>query len=141
MGENQPAWRPPEAYVHGVEAPIVILPGRVCAWLEHHLDMHSLRVENRGRDAEVDSALNAIRLTALLWKRANSVPGRKPAEVPEVVAEWYSTTTAADYLGITDRGVRQAIKDGRLNATQQIDGRHQIHVEDLLHFKAARRAA
>jgi excisionase family DNA binding protein len=119
----------------------MILPGRVAAWLEHHLRLNSVRVEVRGRDAEVDSALNAIRLVAVAWRNTNSVPGRKPPEVAEEMPSFYNTTAAATYLGITDRGVRQAIKDGRLEATQTIDGRHQIHAEDLLHFAASRRAA
>jgi excisionase family DNA binding protein len=136
--DNKPAFRPPSAYVHGLNGPVVILPARVCAWLEYHAALNKLRIERRGIDPEVDQALVAVRVAAVAWR--TSATGRTTAPEPEVPEEWVSTAQAAEHLGITDRAVRLAIKEGRLTATQ-VDGNHRISSEALAHFIAARNAA
>lgn len=132
--------RPPEAYVHGVGAPVVVVPGRVCAWLERHARLNEVRIENRGVDAEVDAVLVALRLAALSWR--TSATGTPVAAKPEATADlnqWLSTTQAADILYITDRAVRLAISEKRLPATQ-VNGRYRIAREDIKHFAAAKAA-
>lgn len=134
---QQPA-RPPSAYIHGVGSPSVVVPGRVAAWLESH-GLNELRIVARGADAEVDNVLVAIRTAAMAWRAAAT--GSKQAPEPEVTREskWYSTTEAAERLGITDRAVRLAIQEKRLHATN-LDGRWRINTEDIEHFKAAKAA-
>ena len=132
--------RPPEAYVHGVGAPVVVVPARVCAWLERHARLNEVRIENRGADAEVDAVLVALRLAALTWRA--SATGSPVAAKPEATADlnqWVGTKQAADILYITDRAVRLAISEKRLPATQ-VNGRYRIAREDIQHFAAAKAA-
>ncbi|WP_380161560.1 helix-turn-helix domain-containing protein [Kineococcus sp. R86509] len=93
----------------------------------------------RGADPEVDAVLVAVHLAALTWRTATGSDPRnteeQPAEFPDM-----STRVAADTLGITERGVRQAITRGHLHATR-VDGRWRITRENLAHFQAARTAA
>ncbi|MGF6834000.1 hypothetical protein QF015_002175 [Paenarthrobacter sp. TE4293] len=133
--------RQASAYVHGVGSPVVVLPGRVCAWLERYAKLNEVRIQNRGADAEVDAVLVAVRLAALAWRDAAT--GSSVAAKPEAATDlkrWFTTTQAGDKIGITDRAVRLAIKEHRLKASN-IDGRWRIALEDIEHFKAAKAAA
>jgi excisionase family DNA binding protein len=133
------AFRPPAAYIHGVAGPCVILPARIAAWLESHAEINQIRLEARGVDPEVDAVLNAIRVAAMAWR--TSATGTPHAAEPEEMSEslWMSTTTAADKLDMTDRGIRQAIRENRLRATN-VSGRWRINEEDLEHYRTARAA-
>ena len=132
--------RPPEAYIHGVAAPIVILPARVAAWLERHAGLNDLRVRARGNDPEVDSVLQAMHRASLHWRTTATGSNHAPEpEAPTDLNQWLSTTQAADRLGITDRAVRLAIAEHRLPATN-LNGRWRITPEDIAHFKAAKAA-
>lgn len=132
--------RPPAAYIHGVDAPVVVIPARVCAWLERHARLNEVRIRERGSDPEVDAVLVALRLAALTWRTAatGSPVAAKP-EAPADLNQWLSTTQAADILYITDRAVRLAISEKRLPATL-VNGRWRITREDIRHFAAARAA-
>ncbi|WP_432542319.1 helix-turn-helix domain-containing protein [Kineococcus sp. SYSU DK002] len=133
-------YRPPEAYVHGVGAPAVIVPGRVAAWLEQHAGLQRIRIDVRGADPEVDAVLAALRLAALTWRgtACGTTQGNTEEQAP--LSADMSTSTAAARLGITERGVRLAITRGRLTA-HQVDGRWHITPENLAHYLAARAAA
>jgi excisionase family DNA binding protein len=126
-----------EQLILGADGPGVYLSARVCAYLNRHAGLEQFRLSNRGIDPEVDAALVAIRLLELHFR--NSATGTKEAAKPELAAssKWLSTTETADRLGITDRGVRTAIADGRLKA-ENIAGRWRINLENLEHFKALR---
>lgn len=132
--------RPPTAYVHGVDAPVVIIPARVCAWLERHAHLNEVRIRERGYDPEVDAVLVALRLAALAWRATatGTAVAAKP-EAPTDLKQWMSTTEAADILYITDRAVRLAIQEDRLKATN-VNGRWRITREDIQHFAAAKAA-
>lgn len=133
--------RQPSAYVHGVGSPVVVLPGRVCAWLERYAKLNEVRIQNRGVDAEVDAVLVAVRVAALAWRdSATGSPVAAKPEAPTDLKKWFTTTQAGDKIGITDRAVRLAIKERRLKASN-IDGRWRIALEDIEHFKAAKAAA
>lgn len=133
--------RPPTAYVHGVDAPVVVIPARVCAWLERHASLNEVRIRERGADPEVDAVLVAVRLAALTWRTtATGTPVAAKPEAPTDLNQWFSTGQAADRLGITDRAVRLAIQEQRLHATN-VAGRWRISKEDLQHFSAAKNAA
>ncbi|QRY39427.1 helix-turn-helix domain-containing protein [Microbacterium hominis] len=74
-----------------------------------------------------------------LWRR--SVTGTARAAQPErtAVSEWLTTAQAAALVGFTDRGIRKAITEGRLDATN-VDGRWRISREALAHFRSRLRA-
>lgn len=132
--------RPPTAYIHGVGAPVVVIPARVCAWLERYARLNEVRIRERGTDPEVDAVLVALRLAALTWR--TTATGTPIAAKPEALADlnqWLSTTQAADILYITDRAVRLAIQENRLKATN-VNGRWRITREDIQHFRAAKAA-
>ena len=135
------AERTPAHYVHGMAGPVVIVPGRIAAWLERHADLNTVRVSSRGLDAEADAVLVALRVAALAWRGA-ATGSQKPAEpeVPGSSRQWMTTTQAGTRLGITDRAVRLAIQEGRLPATN-VDGHWRITNEDIAHFTAAKKAA
>lgn len=134
------AQRSPAAYIHCVGAPVVVIPARVCAWLERHARLNEVRIRERGSDPEVDAVLVALRLAALTWR--TTATGTPVAAKPEPASElnqWLSTTQAADILYITDRAVRLAISEKRLPATF-VNGRWRITREDTQHFAAAKAA-
>lgn len=104
-------------------------------------DMKKLRARVRGRYPHISQELLDLRTVAMSFD-----PQRLPeAEVdfPEVAAEseagWLSSQRAADLLGMTDRGVRLACSEGRLEA-EQVGKRWRISQEAYQAFKAARAA-
>lgn len=135
---NRVPVRPAEHLVH--VGPVVILSGRVCAYLNRYANLERFRIEHRGSDPEVDHALVAMKIAALNWSA--SATGSTEAARPEVGASsetWMSTEQAATALGITSRAIRQAIAEHRLNAT--LVGRTwRINKEDIAHYRANRSA-
>ncbi|MGW3854732.1 helix-turn-helix domain-containing protein [Micromonospora arida] len=136
-------FRPPAAYVHGLDGPTVVVPGRVAAWLERHANLRQIRTGHRGADPEVDSVLVALAVAAAAWRQQTGVSsdhGTDQRKQPEHESESRLTTTqAANLLNITDRGVRAAIARHRLNA-QRVGDQWLIDREDLEHFRAGRAA-
>jgi len=128
--------RPPEHLVHGLEGPVVIVSGRVAAWLNRHAGLNEYRIDHRGEDPDVDSTLNALRIAELKWREA--VTGTKEAAPPEPQREWMSTTQAATQTRIGERAIRKAIDAGRLKAIS-VNGRWRIRREDLAHYQANRK--
>ncbi|MBB6343777.1 excisionase family DNA binding protein [Nonomuraea muscovyensis] len=131
--------RPAEHYVYGATGPVVVVPGRVAAWLERHAQLGRLRIERRGQDPEVDAVLAALRQAAAAWR--SSATGTPNTNQPEPVplSPQMGTSSAADLLGITDRAVLKAIHEGRLPA-ERVAGRWLITREDVEHFRAGRAA-
>lgn len=129
--------RPAEHLIHGVDGPIVIVTGRVAAYLNRYAGLDAYRRANRGADAEVDQALQALRRADLWWRE--SATGTKKAPEPELDAsfEWLSTTQAGTQLGVTDRAIRKAIDEGRLKALR-VDDRWRISRTDFEHYRAGR---
>ena len=127
--------RPPEHLVHGLDGPIVIVSGRVAAWLNRHAGLDQFRIDHRGEDGEVDSTLVALRLAELKWREAAT--GTKQAAPPEPESQWLSTNQAATRTHLGERAIRKAIYEGRLKATNS-NGRWRIQFEDLAHFQANR---
>lgn len=138
--------RPPEHLVHGVDGPVVILSARVCAYLGRYGGLDQFRVSHRGRDGEVDAALQAISAVAKKWR--DSATGTKvagPAE-PEpqsgqAETTWMTTTRAGTLLGVTDRAIRKAIQEGRMPGAKRVGKQWQVTRADVEHFRAGRRAA
>ena len=131
--------RPAEHFLHG-DAAVVIVPRRVCAYLNRYAGLEQFRRDNRGHDAEVDNVLVAFRVAELSWREAAT--GTREAPEPELEGSsthWMSTTQAAAQLGVGDRAVRKAIAEGRMQA-ENIAGRWRIQQEQLQHFRARRTA-
>lgn len=128
------------AYVHGLEGPVVVVSGRVAAWLERAAALDRLRVEARGSaDAEVYAVLAALHTAALAWR--GSVSGTPPANRAELPPPSSSMTVqeVAARVGLGDRAVTKAIAKGRLRARRS--GRQWlIEAEDVVHYEAARAA-
>jgi excisionase family DNA binding protein len=142
MASPEPRARPAEHLVHGINGPVVIIDGAVCALLNRLLGLDKIRAQVRGKDAQLDQTLLAIRLAGVATE--SSAPGTGIAAQPEPgprlqgqLNETFSTSTAATILNMTDRGVRKAITEKRLKATL-LDGRHRITREDLSAFMADR---
>ncbi len=140
--EPAPDLRPAGAYLHG--GPCVIVPPAVAAWLLSATDLARLRVAHRGEDPQRDAVLLALTHCANLWRTSTtsaitSVCGSALATEAEAVApsEYMNTSRAADELGITTRGVRLALEQGRIPATR-VDGRWQLHPADVAAYRRTR---
>ncbi len=125
----------PRRLVHGLDGnPVVILSARMCALLARHAGLDEFRISHRGVDQEMDATLQAMRAAATAWR--SSTTGTPDAVKPEPPrSSWMTTTQAAAQLQITARGIRKAIDEGRLTATNA-DGRWRITREDLEHYRA-----
>ncbi len=140
--EPAPDLRPAGAYLHA--GPCVIVPPAVAAWLLSATDLARLRVAHRGEDPQRDAVLLALTHCANLWRTsttsaATSVCGSALATEAETVApsEYMNTSRAADELGITTRGVRLALEQGRIPATR-VDGRWKLHPADVAAYRRTR---
>lgn len=136
------AWRPPGAFVHGLDGPVVAVPGRVAAWLERYADLRQVRTANRGVDAEVDAVLVALATAAAIWRlqRTGADHGTELGKPAEPVPSSLTTAQAATLLRIGERAVRKACAEGRLPATRHGDC-WSIDREDVEHYRGGRRAA
>lgn len=133
--------RPAEHLVH--KGTVAVIDARVCSLLNKLVGLDKLRARVRGQDAQLDQALLAIRLAGVSYDES-SCSGTRVAAQPEPgprlqgqLNETFSTSTAATILHITDRAVRKAIVEKRLQATL-LDGRYRITREDLSAFMADR---
>ncbi|WP_171467684.1 helix-turn-helix domain-containing protein [Cellulosimicrobium sp. 72-3] len=129
-----------KGYLVGTQGPAVMVPARVAAWLEVRAGLSSVRAKARGTDPEVDAVLFALRMAGLAWRTSATGSEVEPEpEVPRESSQWLSTGQAAELLGITDRAVRLAIREGRLDA-EQVAGRYRISRPNFEHYRAARAA-
>lgn len=99
----------------------VILTGSDCALIYEAAKLRDLRIAARGKSDRLYALLTDI--TAAAFTHAASVDGTTPRKSTEPgQAESTETTTVvriARRAGITPRAVRNHIKDGLLEATQQ----------------------
>ena len=111
----------------------VWVPARVVAILTNELDLDAKRVTWRGVDAEVDSVLNAWRITDVAYRNEldrsacdTASSDRKESQVAasldSAMRNLFGTARAAAVLDISTAAVTQAARDGRLDG-EQIDGR------------------
>jgi len=114
---------------------VVVLPGRIAAYLDHHAGLNEFRLRARGQDPELDAALIALHLVALQWR--TSAVGTAEDVRPEPAAAWLSTTEAAARVGVTSRAIRRAIAEKRLAATR-VGRSWRISRTDLEHYRANR---
>lgn len=129
--------RPPETYI--VPAGSVVVPARIARLLMVKI-LDSYRARVRGVDPELDTILTALDLAGRRWaaQRADrGTPVAATAEPVEPSNEWFTTTQAADVLGITSRAVRKALAEKKLTGFQR-GGQWWIAREELAHYRATR---
>lgn len=135
-----PRWRASRRYVYNIGgAEYVLVPARA-AFLLNEKCLAELRIEIRGKDKQLDELLFGIAAVAAHVRE--SLRGTRDAPTPEPVGtltEAMSTTAAARRIGVTDRAIRKAIAQGRLQA-EQVDGRWCITGADVEHYRATRAA-
>lgn len=138
--------RPAEYHVYGLDGPVVVVPGRVAAWLLSRAGLDEYHHSHRGDDPDVDQVLVALKLAAIAWRERNTGGtdhGTQVADTPPQAApspQWLTTTATARVLGITARAVVKAISAGRLPA-QWSAGCWWIDPQDVEHYRAKRAAA
>ena len=129
----------------GYNGPIVVVPGRIAAWLLSRAGLADYHRAHRGDDPEVDQVLVALKLAAHAWRERTTGTdhGTREANTPPQDApspRWLTTTATAQLLGITSRAVVKAIAVCRLPAVWSA-GRWWIDPEDVEHHRARRTAA
>lgn len=126
----------------GETGPGVVISVETAYFLETFCkDISRLRVRTRGRLPHVAQELLDLRRVGMSFD-----PQRLPeaeADIAEVAAEsevgWLSAQRVADLLGMTDRAVRLACSQGRIEA-ELVGTRWRISEEAFKTFKAARAA-
>jgi len=136
--------RPAEHLIHGLDGPLVVIDGAVCAMLDRLLRLDQIGRKYRGQNEQFDQSLMAIRLAGVAHTQ-RSGSGQDSAPQPDVPPhsvrqhnQTVSTRQAAAILGITDRSVRRAINQKRLPATC-LDGRYRITPDDLKTYLGAQK--
>lgn len=130
--------RQPGRYV--VDGRGVLVPPRVASILLAELSQ--LQLDRHGRDREFDDVIRDFAYVAIAHRSSVSGTSSAPTAAPvRESSQTISTTTAAKRLGITGRGVRQAIQRGRIDAHQDAGGRWLIPVDTFENYQTARRAA
>ena len=113
----------PTAYLHGNDGPVVIVSAHVAAFLKRRANLDTLRTNARDMgDLETYWVLNSLQQAALSYDPLP--PLRAPSADYESDSSM-SSSQAAAALGITARGVRDALEKGRLDG-HRIDGRWRI---------------
>lgn len=106
--------------MHGLNGPVVIVSGRVAAWLLTRADLANHHRAHRGDDPEVDQTLVALKLAAYSWQAGMTGDGHRPAPTPDTGTECPLMTTqqAADKYGTTSRSIRRRIHAQQLPAVR-----------------------
>lgn len=131
----------PENLIVGRDGPAAVVPGRTAAFVLSYAgrldDYHRAR---RGEDPEIDAALTALKHVALAWRSTHCGTAQPPSPLFRSSSpRGLSTAEAARRVGISSRGVRRAIEEGRLPAVL-VGHRWVIDPEELGHFQARRAA-
>lgn len=119
----------------------VVISAETAYLIETFGGLGELRRRLRGRYPQVSQELLDLRYVAMSFD---------PRQLPEAEVEsaelaaqsevgWLSPQRVADLLGITDRAVRLACSQGRIEA-EQVGSRWRISQEAFKHYKAARAA-
>lgn len=116
----------PDAYLHGDEGPVVIVPAHVASYLRRRIPLDRLRIDARNmQDPEAYHVLNSLHRAALTYESTPNSPTPAAQAKPPEQERLLSSSQAGALLHLTARGVRDACEKGRLEA-QQVDGRWQI---------------
>jgi excisionase family DNA binding protein len=127
--------RPIEAFLHGLSGAVGLLEGPEAVALLRYCDLSGY---SRGADMALGRAVMKCRLLSAAHRTgvgtASGTIRAKPAEPTPSSGERLTTQQAGERLGITDRGVRKAIKEGRLIA-ESFGGRWLIYAENLTLYR------
>ncbi len=132
---NPPRIRRAADLVLGVRGPEVVVSGRAAAFLLRYAELNRYHLDHRGEDPEIDETLVALKTAALIWRSSETGTLDAPRPELEPQLEWLSTNEAADALAMTDRAIRKAIREKRLQANT-VGRAYRINREQLAHFKA-----
>lgn len=131
---------------YAIDGPAVVVPARIALLLERHYRMDRLRVDVRGRDAELDGVLSAWHAVAMQWtpEHSGSGAGTEVVTDPEPVApseavELISASEVANRCGCTTRAVTKAAVERRIHG-RQVAGRWLFHPNDVVAWIATRAA-
>jgi excisionase family DNA binding protein len=138
----RPPPRPAQDCIHGLSGPVGIIGGPEASALLRFRGLHDYQRRHRGANPDLDRATAVLRLVSAAYRarraRLDSECGTSRAKTAEPVKQssggQLTTREAGEVLGITDRAVRQAIKEGRL-AAESIGGRWLIKTEDVTTYR------
>ena len=132
---------------YAIDGPAVIVPARIALLLERHYRMERLRLEVRGRDAELDGVLAAWHAAAMQWSPGSDAGsdagtemagGSEPAGQSDPV-DPISASEVARSCGVSPRAVTKAASEGRLRG-RLVAGRWTFHPDDVAAWVAVRAA-
>lgn len=129
----------------GEGGPAVVISAETAYWLERICKVTALRQRLRdGRHQQVSIELVELRRVALSYDPGrlpvSAEGGRRFAEVAEDSEVMMTVAEVADSLSLTDRAVRMACQQGRVEA-ERIGGRWLISRAAFENYRAARAAA
>jgi excisionase family DNA binding protein len=126
----------------GTSGPAVVISVETAYYLERLTGgaVSKLRVRARGTNQRVAQELLEIREAAMRFNPPLPEVEADLAEVPAESEQWLSVVQVADLLGLTDRAVRLACSEGRLEAQQDGSRRWRITKKAYEDYRAARAA-
>lgn len=131
--------RPAEHYLHA-GGRVVLVPARVCEFLNRMASLDAYSRQFRGVDPEIDNVLQAVRLSGQVWRKDYAGTNRTTREELTAPSQWLTTKAVATQLGITDRGARKACAEGRIEA-ELINGKWRVSREALQRYRRRARNA
>lgn len=126
----------PGSYRH--DGPVVIVPARVAAVMVRTREFSKWRTQAREMaDAELYYVLNDLYTAGMTWDAEAGEPMPKVhTPVVRSARDWISTSQAATITGLSERGVRDACKRGRLKA-ERVGGQWNIDTISAKQYRAA----
>lgn len=123
-------------FLFGPGSPAVVVPARIARMLEGSGALSQLRTRASGVDPEAWEVLDALRLASEQWTGdpLHCMPVREKID-PDLAL---TSAEIAIQIGISDRAVRRAMRDGELEA-QMVGGRWIASREAFEHYRAGRR--
>lgn len=128
---------PKAAESYYFDGPTVLVPARVAARMRRTGQLSKWRTQaNEMGDGELYNVLTALHVAAITWESNAGAP-LPLVHTPPVRAErnWVSTAQAATITGLTQRGVREACKRGRLKA-ERVGGQWSIDTASAKQYRA-----
>jgi excisionase family DNA binding protein len=135
---SPPLPRAVQECVHGLSGPVGLVGGPEASALLRFRGLEDYQRRHRGANPALDRATAVLRLVSAAYRASlGSECGTSRAKTAEPVkqsGEQLTTQQVGARLGITDRAVRKAIKEGRL-AAESIGGRWLIKTEDVSTYR------
>lgn len=127
--------RPPAGYI-APSGDVMVPPELARIVYEQRGGLRDFRMIHRGKRADLDNLLEALRVAGERWAGADR--GSPRAEQAEADRQWYTTTQAASATGYSDRWIRQLLTDEVIEAMWI--GGHRVISRDQVRMLQRRRA-